>query len=212
MMKRALTVGVVVALLLAFALPAMADEGGDNGDELVVPPGSGLHFAQQIVEITQGGLLREPDNRAGFAATLLARRMAEMRVLAARGQCEHTGYLAQQTEQIMGRVQEALGRAGEPGVDLTEGAAAVAEATAIAEETLDDLLDLIDSGDMPSAAEYGLMRALEAVQNGRNHALSILEDIADGELPGDAARAGQVLRGPFTDEGRPGRGPGNGDE
>ena len=198
-MKRALTVGLVVTLLLVFALPAMADEVDTEGD-VVVPPGSGLHFAQQIVEMTQEGLLRDPDRRAEFTAKMLERRMNEMRVVAAGGQTEHVGYLTRQTERIMSRIEDALGRAkGRPEFDVTDGAIAVLEATDTAEETLQGL---IDSGDMPDEALEGLNRALAAVRGGGVSAREILQDIFGEDFPGDADRAG----GPLD---RPG-GPGNG--
>ena len=204
-MKKALTVGLVVTLLLIFALPAMAGEADE--ENLVVPPGSASYFAQQIVDKVQWGLSRGADQRAAVAADVLERRMIEMRVVAARGQTEHVGYLTQQTERIMDRIGEALAK-GRPEADVTDGAIAVLEATNTAEETLEGL---IDSGDMPTEALEGLETALAAVQGGRAFALGILEGIFNGDFPGDADRAGETLRGPFDDE-RPGRGRANGTE
>ena len=209
-MKKALTVGLVVTLLLIFALPAMAGEADE--ENLVVPPGSASYFAQQIVDKVQWGLSRGADQRAAIAADVLERRMAEMGIVAARGQTEHVGYLAQQTVRVMDRIAEALGRAkGRPEVDVTDGAIAVLEVATTAEDTLATLIEKAEDGDMPEEALEGLETALLAVQGGRAFALGILEGIFNGDFPGDADRAGETLRGPFDDE-RPGRGRANGTE
>ncbi len=187
-MKRAITLLVVAAVVVMVAVPALAADDESPGG---IDADSPFYFLQQIIEEVRLRLTENAADRAGFVAQLLELRVNEIGSMVQRGRPDIVGHLAGRTARTAGVIGGIFDQMVENGDDM-DAADVVAEATLEAEKVLQDLLDEVGE-DMPVEALEGLNTALEAVRNGRNQALDVLEGIANGEFPGNQEQAQGAL-------------------
>lgn len=186
-MKKAMALLVVTAVLVMVAVPALAadDESSNRLD-----PESPFFFLQLIVDEVVGRLTTNAAERAHFVADLLQIRIHEIESMAERGRPDLLQHLADRTARMAGDIDAIFDQMVENG-DEMDVAEVVANATLEAETALEGLLD--EGSDIPDEAREGLQTALDAVENGRNRALDVLEAIANGEFPGNREQAQSAL-------------------
>jgi|GEM_PF-6360145 len=192
-MKRFLIASLVALILAAGVLSAgvVGATENDNEGEDVLTPASPAYFTQQIMEQVQFGVMDDAGTRrADFTLQMMERRASEMDELQERGRPEYIPGLVRQTARLSEILQEEC-----DGLDLEDiDAAALAGAIARVTERADEVLKALE-GELPDEARDGIKRARKAIGGNHEFAASVLQQIIDGELPGDPEAAESALEG-----------------
>lgn len=181
-MCRITAVAVVLIIIISVAAPVTAGDA----DAGVTVPGSARYLVQRLVERVRLGLTRDPGARASLIAQMIQRRASEIEAMNQEQQSRFAPGLAGNMAALVRAAERIMSRMHDSGADMTGVAAAVASSSTRA---LDVLQQLQESGHMPVQAEAGLLQAARSLERTQSRSCEILERIADGEMPGNRARA-----------------------
>lgn len=184
-MQKFTAVAVALVIIAVGSLPAAAADGGDN----VTIPGSARYFLQRLLERVRLGLTRNPDARAALIAQMIQRRAAEIGAMTPEQRSRFAGNLAGDMAQLTRAAEGVMAGMEKSGSDMTEIASAIAASNSRAVAVLQGLLE---DGSMPG--QTGLMEAVRTLKRVRTRSCEILEDIAEGVMPGNQDRAREEIQ------------------
>ncbi len=189
MRKTFTLLAVLLALFLILPLAATVSAAEEDETDPPLTPDSPVYGLQRAMEQVQLRLTHCPSERASLVASQMHRRTEELGQSMQKGRSEHAPGLIRAAERLAEKLDFECEELDLENTDLTEVADIIEGSTSRALERLDELKE-----QLPDEADDGLRNAIDRIEENRQFAWSVLEGIVEGEFPGDADRAEQLLQ------------------